>query len=165
MCPYLCPQSTTVSACNTNIFQLLCFEAVLVFRISDFEISYQLPQSTENGKRPDVFISLTSDFDLDAAFMSSSLPYLSLKIEPVICSGNFCWFIKVAEHSFLYLCLFLKNLLVKFHEILDRLLARWASTFWMPVFQILAKSLIIGSSSWEIGMFPRKPLKCSVSIF
>ena len=35
-----------------------------------------------------MFISLTSDFDLDAAFMSSSLPYLSLKVEPVVCSGN-----------------------------------------------------------------------------
>ena len=65
-----------------NLFHFLVF-------FSDFEISYQLPQSTENGKRPDVFISLTSDFDLDAAFMSSSLPYLSLKIEPVICSGNY----------------------------------------------------------------------------
>lgn len=65
------------------------FKPVLLFLItSDFEISYQLPQSTENGKRPDVFISLTSDFDLDAAFMSSSLPYLSLKIEPVVCSGD-----------------------------------------------------------------------------
>ena len=35
-----------------------------------------------------MFISLTSDFDLDAAFMSSSLPYLSLKVQPVVCSGN-----------------------------------------------------------------------------
>ena len=56
----------------------------------DFEIYYQLPQSTETGKRPDVFLSLTSDFDLDAAFMSSSLPYLSLKVEPIISSGEYC---------------------------------------------------------------------------
>ncbi|XP_074609212.1 TBC1 domain family member 25-like [Acropora palmata] len=54
----------------------------------DFEIYYQLPQSTETGKRPDVFLSLTSDFDLDAAFMSSSLPYLSLKVEPIISSDD-----------------------------------------------------------------------------
>lgn len=55
----------------------------------DFEISYQLPQSNETGKRPDVFLSLNSDFDLDAAFMSSSLPYLSLKIEPIVSSDDF----------------------------------------------------------------------------
>jgi len=66
----------------------------------DFEISYQLPQSHENGKRPDVFLSLTSDFDLDAAFMSSSLPFLSLKIEPVTCldDGQNDWtFLEVTE--------------------------------------------------------------------
>lgn len=73
----------------TVILMLSSFKPTFVFLFtSDFEISYQLPQSTENGKRPDVFISLTSDFDLDAAFMSSSLPYLSLKVEPVVCSGN-----------------------------------------------------------------------------
>ncbi|XP_022784600.1 TBC1 domain family member 25-like isoform X2 [Stylophora pistillata] len=70
-------------------FYNLCQLLTRAFQLQgDFEISYQLPQSTENGKRPDVFISLTSDFDLDAAFMSSSLPYLSLKVEPVICSDT-----------------------------------------------------------------------------
>lgn len=66
----------------------------------DFEISYQLPQTNENGKRPDVFLSLTSDFDLDAAFMSSSLPYLSLKIEAIVLSddGQNDWtFLEAAE--------------------------------------------------------------------
>nr|XP_058969430.1 TBC1 domain family member 25-like isoform X2 [Pocillopora verrucosa] len=70
-------------------FNNLCQLLKRAFQLQgDFEISYQLPQSTENGKRPDVFISLTSDFDLDAAFMSSSLPYLSLKVEPVVCSDS-----------------------------------------------------------------------------
>lgn len=77
------------SDCYSTAFQSYFKPAFVFLFTSEFEISYQLPQSTENGKRPDVFISLTSDFDLDAAFMSSSLPYLSLKIEPVVCSGNF----------------------------------------------------------------------------
>ncbi|EDO42591.1 predicted protein, partial [Nematostella vectensis] len=63
-----------------NLHQLL----TRAFQLNgEFEISYQLPQCLQTGKRPDVFISLTSDFDLDAAFLSASLPYLSLKVEPI----------------------------------------------------------------------------------
>ncbi|KAK3740617.1 hypothetical protein QZH41_009729, partial [Actinostola sp. cb2023] len=64
-----------------NLNQLLA----RAFQLSgEFEISYQLPQSSETGRRPDVFVSLTSDFDLDAAFLSASLPYLSLKVDPLL---------------------------------------------------------------------------------
>ena len=49
-----------------------------------------------------MFISLTSDFDLDAAFMSSSLPYLSLKVEPVVCSGNVRFYLIIFVH--IYAC-------------------------------------------------------------
>ncbi|KXJ30197.1 TBC1 domain family member 25 [Exaiptasia diaphana] len=64
-----------------NLNQLLA----RAFQLSgEFEISYQLPQSNETGRRPDVFVSLTSDFDLDAAFLSASLPYLSLKVDPLL---------------------------------------------------------------------------------
>ena len=75
------------SASHVSLYY--CYLCLLLFIYRDFEISYQLPQSHENGKRPDMFLSLTSDFDLDAAFMSSSLPFLSLKIEPVTCLGNY----------------------------------------------------------------------------
>ena len=77
--------------CYSQSLKFVSNSFLFIFCICrDFEIYYQLPQSTETGKRPDVFLSLTSDFDLDAAFMSSSLPYLSLKVEPIISSGEYC---------------------------------------------------------------------------
>ena len=54
---------------------------------SEFEISYLLPRSSKIGTREDIYISLMSDFDLDAAFQSASLPHLSLKVDALEYEG------------------------------------------------------------------------------
>ena len=51
------------------------------FSCRDFDIVYQLPRNV-NSDRPDVFLSLTSDWDLDAAFHTASRPFLQLKVQP-----------------------------------------------------------------------------------
>ncbi|XP_066922082.1 TBC1 domain family member 25-like [Clytia hemisphaerica] len=47
----------------------------------DFDIVYQLPRNAKSD-RPDVFLSLTSDWDLDAAFHTATRPFLQLKVQP-----------------------------------------------------------------------------------
>lgn len=55
---------------------------------SDFDISYLLVKAS-NSTRPDVYLSLTSDWDLDAAFHTASFPILNLKVDPVKKSGMY----------------------------------------------------------------------------
>ena len=55
----------------------------ILFRFSDFDISYLLQKSVGNSTRPDIYLSLTSDWDLDAAFHTASYPQLVLKVTPV----------------------------------------------------------------------------------
>lgn len=51
---------------------------------NDFDISYLLPKSVENTTRPDIFLSLSSDWDLDAAFHTASYPWLEIRVIPVV---------------------------------------------------------------------------------
>ena len=51
-----------------NYFYLFC---------SDFTISYL----GKDGRGQDVYLSLLSDWDLDAAFLSASNPVLKLKVD------------------------------------------------------------------------------------
>jgi len=51
------------------------------FLFRDFDVSYLLPRSS-SSERPEVYLSLTSDWDLDAAFHTASYPLLQVKVEP-----------------------------------------------------------------------------------
>eukprot|EP00794_Sanderia_malayensis_P005920 gene5920-6606_t len=49
--------------------------------MGEFSISYLLPKSPSSKDRKDLFLSLLSDWDLDAAFHTAASPYLIIKIE------------------------------------------------------------------------------------
>ena len=65
----------------------ICLSAFYLF-CSEFEISYLLPQTANFVRKSDVFISLASDFDLDAAIQTASMPFLSLRVQPIALTGQ-----------------------------------------------------------------------------
>jgi len=70
---------------NITSFASLFLLLKKAFNLShDFDISYLLPKSKGNLERADLFLSLTSDWDLDAAFHTASFPYLEVKVIPVV---------------------------------------------------------------------------------
>ncbi|XP_002159654.1 TBC1 domain family member 25 isoform X1 [Hydra vulgaris] len=51
---------------------------------NDFDIAYLLPKSIHVRSRPDVYLSLMSDWDLDAAFHTASYPIMQIKVVPAL---------------------------------------------------------------------------------
>lgn len=66
---------------------------------SDFDIVYRLAQ--QSSSRPEIFLTLTSDWDLDAAFHTASYPFLQLQVQPFRREGivyNHIWLLLVQAH-------------------------------------------------------------------
>ena len=64
----------------------MIFISIIIF--SDFDITYLLPKSIQVRSRPDVYLSLMSDWDLDAAFHTASYPIMQIKVIPAVKGGN-----------------------------------------------------------------------------
>lgn len=74
-------------SCNFDLFFIILktflktYKSTLnFFNCSDFDIVYRLSQ--QSSSRPEIFLSLTSDWDLDAAFHTASYPFLQLQVQP-----------------------------------------------------------------------------------
>ena len=61
-----------------DLMQIVFF---ILFLFSEFQLSYLLPKSSCSKEREDIFLTLTSDWDLDVAFRTAANPNLFIRID------------------------------------------------------------------------------------